>query len=195
MDATAVRRGVTLAEYLAFERSVPEKHILWDGEIFPMWGIAGGSPAHNTIAANAVGAAVARLRGGPCRAFTSDQKLWVPRKAGVVYPDLTVVCGALSLREGTTDVVVNPAMIVEVLSPGTESFDRAEKFAGYRSIPSLGHYLMVSSAEAHVEHYERTGEAIWTLREFRAGDALALTSPDLTLPVDELYDRAFEAPG
>lgn len=195
MHATAVKWRVTLAEYLAFESAAEAKHILWDGEIFPMWGMAGGTPAHNIIAANVIGAAVTGLRGGPCRAFTSDQKVWVPRKGGVVYPDVSVVCGRPSLHEGTTDVVDNPVVIVEVLSPGTESFDRAEKFEGYRTIPTLQHYLMLSSAEEHVEHYERTGDGAWTLREFRRGETVALTSPDLTLRVDELYDRAFDAAG
>lgn len=188
-----VKSCVTLAEYLAFELAAEAKHILWEGEIFPMWGMAGGSPAHNTIAVNAAASAVGQLRGGPCRAFNSDQKVWVPLKQGVVYPDVSIVCGVVSLHEGTSEVIDNPSAIVEVLSPGTESFDRAEKFTGYRTIKTLRHYLMVSSKEPHVEHYERTGESVWTLREFRAGDTLTLRSPDLTIGVDELYERAFDA--
>ena len=157
--------------------------------------MAGGSPAHNIISANTIIAVGSRFRGGPYRTITSDQKVWVPLKGGVVYPDVTVVCGALSLHDGTTDVVENPVIVVEVLSPGTESFDRAEKFAGYRTVASLRHYLMVSSTEAHVEHYERTGDGAWTLREYTAGDTLALASPGLALPVDELYERAFDLAG
>lgn len=195
MHADAIRLPVTLAQYLAFEESAEEKHILWDGQIDPMWGMAGGSPAHNTISANAVAAALTRLRGGPCRTFTSGQKVWVPLKNGVVYPDVTIVCAGLSLHDATTDVVENPVVIVEVLSPGTESFDRAEKFMGYRTIPTLRHYVMVSSKEARVEHYERADDGAWTYRELRTGDTLALTSPALELPVDELYERAFDATG
>jgi len=195
MHATAVKLRVTLDQYLEFESAAEEKHILWDGEIFPMWGMAGGSPEHAMIAANAIIAIGSRLRGKPCSAFTSDLKVWVPLKAGVVYPDVTIVCGALALHEGKSDIVENPVALIEVLSPGTESFDRAEKFAGYRTITSLRHYLMVSSSEPHVEHYERAAEGAWTLREFRAGDTLRLTSPTLDLPIDELYDRAFETAG
>lgn len=119
--------------------------------------------------------------------------MWVPSRHGVVYPDLTIVCGGLAQHEGTADIVENPVLVVEVLSPGTESFDRAEKFAGSRSIVTLQHYAMVSSSEAHVEHYARASDGVWTYRELGPSDTLALTSPTLELPVDELYERAFDA--
>lgn len=192
MEATAIRRGVTLDEYLAFEREAQEKHILWDGEVFEMWAMAGASPAHNTIATNALIAMGTALRRGPCRVFNSDQKVWVPRKGGVVYPDATVVCGRLSLHEGTTDVVTNPSLVVEVLSPGTESFDRAEKFAGYRSVASLRHYVMVSSREVQVEQYLRMDDGTWSLRVLGPGDVLSFAGPDLIVAVDDLYERAFD---
>lgn len=192
MDATPVRRGVTLEEYLAFERDAPVKHFLWDGEIFEVWAMAGATPAHNTIATNALGLLFGAFRGGPCRPFNSDQKVWVPRKGGVVYPDVSVVCGRLSLREGSTDTVTNPSLIIEVLSPGTETFDRGDKFAGYRSVETLRHYVMVSSQEVMVEHYTRQGDGSWALRELGPGDVLALTEPDVRIAVDELYERAFD---
>ena len=192
MEAVSIKHKVTLEEYLAFEREAEVKHILWDGEIFEMWAMAGASPAHNTIATNLLGALFNACRRGPCRAFNSDQKVWVPRKVGVVYPDATVVCGRLALRPGTTDVVTNPSLVVEVLSPGTESFDRAEKFAGYRSIETLRHYVMVSSREVQVEQYLRMDDGTWTLRVLGAGDTLSFEGPDLTLAVDDLYERAFE---
>lgn len=192
MEATAVKRGVTLEEYLAYERDAPVKHILWNGEVFEMWAKAGASPAHNAIATNVLGLLFAAFRGGPCRPFNSDQKLWIPHKGGIVYPDATVVCGRLSLREGTTDVVTNPSLVIEVLSPGTESFDRAEKFAGYRSVATLRHYVMVSSQEVLVEQYLRHDDGTWTLRVLGRGDTMAFTGPDLRLAVDELYERAFD---
>jgi Uma2 family endonuclease len=194
MEATAIKRRVTMEEYLAFEREAEEKHILWDGEIFAMWAMAGASPTHNTIATNVLGSLYNALRGGPCRAFNSDQKVWIPRKGGIVYPDAAVICGRLSLREGTTDTATNPSLVVEVLSPGTESFDRAEKFAGYRSVETLRHYVMVSSQEVLVEQYTRMGDGTWTLRVLGAGDTLTFAGPDLTVAVDDLYDRAFEEP-
>jgi Uma2 family endonuclease len=192
MEATAIKHAVTLEEYLAFERDAAEKHIMWDGEVFAMWAMAGASPAHNTIATNALVAIGSALRRGPWRAFNSDQKVWVPRKGGIVYPDVTVVCGRLSLHEKSTDVVTNPSLVIEVLSPGTESFDRAEKFAGYRSIETLRHYVMVSSREVLVEQYLRHDDGTWTLRVLGPGDVLSFTAPALTVTVDDLYERAFD---
>lgn len=194
MEATAIRHCVTVEEYLAFERDAEEKHILWDGEIFAMWAMAGASPAHNTIATNTLGTLFNALRRGQCRAFNSDQKVWIPRKGGIVYPDATVICGRLSLREGTTDVATNPSLVIEVLSPGTESFDRAEKFAGYRSVEALRHYVMVSSQEVLVEQYTRMDDGTWTLRVLGPGDVLSFVGPDLTVAVDDLYERAFDDP-
>ncbi len=193
MPSTALKQRVTLEAYLAFENSAEEKHILWDGEIFPMWGMAGGSLAHNTISMNLATEVGAVLRGHSCRPFSSDQKIWVPFKQGVVYPDLSIVCGGVAVRPGTTDVIVNPSVIFEVLSPGTESFDRAEKFEGYRSIVTLRHYVMVASARVAVEHYTRSDDGAWTLRDLGADAVVTLSPPDITLRVADLYARAFDA--
>jgi len=193
MDATAVRRGVTLEEYLAFEREATEKHILWDGEIFAMWAMEGGSPAHSAIATNAVIALGNALRGTSCRPYNSDLKVWIPRKGGAVYPDASVICGGFTLREGTTDVVTNPSVIVEVLSPGTESFDRGDKFAGYRSIEGLRHFVMLSSQAVEVEQYVRADDGTWNLRVLGPGEVLSFTAPDFKLAVDDLYVGAFDA--
>lgn len=191
MHATPLKRRVTLEEYLAFEEASEEKHILWDGEIFPMWGMAGALPAHNVIAGNAFLAIGNALRGRGCRPFNSLQKIWVPLKGGVVYPDVSVVCGKAALHAGTRDTFDNPVAVVEVLSPGTEAFDRSEKFEGYRSIETLRDYVMLSSADAHAEHYARGSDGGWTLREYRVGGAFSLASVEVALRVDELYEGAF----
>lgn len=193
MHATALKHRVTLAEYLAFEETAEEKHILWDGEIYPMWGMAGALPAHNVIAGNALVALHNALRGRGCRPFNSDQKVWVPLKRGVVYPDVSVICGRGALHAGTRDTFDDPVVVVEVLSPGTEAFDRSEKFEGYRSIATLRDYVMLASDEAHAEHYTRGTDGGWTLREYRAGGVFALLAVEVTLRVDELYDGAFDA--
>ncbi len=192
MHATALKRRVTIEEYLAFEEASQEKHILWDGEIFPMWGMAGALPAHNVIAGNAHATLHAALRGRGCRPFNSDQKIWIPSKGGIVYPDVSVVCGKAVLHAATRDTFDNPVAIVEVLSPGTEAFDRSEKFEGYRSIDTLRDYLMLASDGAHVEHYARSADGGWILREYRAGGAFSLSSVDVTLRVDDLYEGAFD---
>jgi Uma2 family endonuclease len=158
-----------------------------------MWAMAGGSPAHSAIATNVTGARLTALRGTPCRPYNSDLKVWIPRKGGAVYPDASVICGGFSLREGTTDVVTNPSVIIEVLSPGTESFDRGDKFAGYRSIEALRHYVMLSSQAVEVEQYVRADDGTWNLRVLGPGEVLSFTAPDFKLAVDDLYAGAFEA--
>jgi len=104
-----------------------------------------------------------------------------------------MVLHAAALRHpGTRDTLDNPVAIVEVLSPGTEAFDRSEKFEGYRSIETLRDYVMLASDSAHAEHYARTADGGWTLREYRAGEAFSLSSVAVVLPVDALYEGAFD---
>jgi len=110
----------------------------------------------------------------------------------VVYPDVTVFYGRGEVYPGTSDVLTNPTLIVEVLSEGTEKFDRGEKFEGYRTIETLRHYVMVSSRHRLVEHYERAEGGAWTLREYGPGGELRVKGPDVALAVDELYRMALE---
>lgn len=160
--------------------------------MFPVEAMAEGTPDHNTICGNVVGSLYVALLRSKCRVMTSDQKVWVPRKDGFVYPDATVVCGPLALYPDTTDVVTNPTLIVEVLSEGTEKFDRGEKWEGYRTIASLRHYLMVSSQHRLVEHYTRGEGEAWILRAYGEGAEVKVTGPDLSLAVDALYRMALE---
>lgn len=183
---------MSVAEYLAAEAQAATKSILWDGEVFSVEAMAGGTLDHNTICGNVIGALYATLRGTRCRVVTSDQKLWVPLRKGFVYPDAAVLCGRVERYPDTTDVVTNPTLLVEVLSDGTEKFDRGDKFEGYRSIPSLRHYLMVSSRHVLVEHYARAEDDGWLLRPYRAGETLRVPELGIALEVDELYRLAFE---
>ncbi len=185
--STALRTEVSLEEYLAMEDASDEKHILWGGEVYPVVAMAGGSFDHNTLCANVIAELVVGLRGSACRVATSDQRVWVPRKKGIVYPDTTVYCGRAEARPGTTSVLTNPLLLVEVLSEGTELFDRGEKFEGYRSIPSLRHYVMVSTTHALVEHYARGEDDAWVLRTYGSGETARIVDPDITLSVDALY--------
>ena len=102
------------------------------------------------------------------------------------------VCGRAEAYPGTTDVLTNPSLLIEVLSEGTEKFDRGDKFEGYRTIPTLRHYVMVSSKHRLVEHYERAEGDAWTLRTYGPGSELRVKGPDAALAVDELYRMAFE---
>lgn len=168
------------------ERAAPTKHELWDGEVFAM---AGASLVHNVIVGN-----LARLLGnllleGPCVVLPSDMKVYVPVSEGYVYPDLSVVCGEPELVGDGHDVIANPRVVVEVLSDSTERFDRGEKFAGYRSLPSVVDYLLVAQGRVRVEHYERQVDGTWVLRELGAGARLGLAGIDGTIAVDEIYRK------
>lgn len=169
------------------EATATERHILWDGEVFAVEAMAGGTIDHGTVCANVVTALGVALLPTRCWVMTSDVKIWVPRKKGFVYPDASVVCGRPERYPGTTDTVTNPLLLVEVLSEGTERFDRGEKFDGYRSIASLRHDVMVSTSGRLVEHDERGEGGAWILRAYGPGEEARLRTPDVTLALDALY--------
>lgn len=173
------------------ERAASTKHELWDGEVFAM---AGASLVHNLIVGN-----LARLLGNllverPCLVLPSDMKVHVPVADAYVYPDLTVICGEPELVGEAGDVVANPQVVVEVLSDSTERFDRGEKFAGYRALPSVVDYLLVTQGRVRVEHYERQPNGTWTLRELGPGTRLRLGGVEGEIDVDEIY-RKVSLPG
>lgn len=179
------------AEYLAWERDQRDRHQLLRGVVYAM---AGGTPRHNLLCARVLARFDAALRGGPCRPFSSDQKIHLPVTRDYVYPDGTVVCGAVELHVDTSDVIVNPRVVVEVLSKSTEQHDRGDKWEGYREIPSLSDYILVSQRVARIEHFGREVDGSWRYRVVSAGGRLELTTGTV-LAVDELYEGAFDVPG
>jgi Uma2 family endonuclease len=181
---------MTAAEYLAWEREQPERHHYLRGEVFAM---AGGSARHNALGAAVIGELSRAFRGGPCRPFTSDQRVAVREGEHYVYPDVTVVCGRLELAAGTKDTVINPTVVVEVLSKATEAYDRGAKWDGYRQIPALTDYLLVSQSSPHIEHYQR-GEGEWHYRVAVAGGRVTLTN-GAVLEVDAVFRGVFELAG
>lgn len=185
----APRTPVAVDDYLAMERAAAEKHTLWDGEVYAM---AGGLPAHNGIVANVLVELGALTRRGPCRVFSPDQKVYVPLRKGFVYPDATVVCDALAFYDGSRDVITNPTVLVEVLSEGTEAFDRGEKAAGYRGIATLRDLLFVSQTERHVEHFARQADGSWVLREYRGEEQAPIATLGGALRLAELYLKVFD---
>ncbi len=185
--STVPARRVSADEYLALERVAAEKHELWDGVVFAM---GGAGLAHNVIAAN-----LTRLLGNllvdrPCVVLPSDMKVHVPSTDGYVYPDVSVVCGDVRFVDDAREVITNPSLIVEVLSPSTERFDRGDKFAGYRSLPSVECYLLVSAQRVMIEQYERREDGAWVLLEHRAGGVVRVRGIEGGIAVDEVYRRA-----
>src|SRR5712692_10164216 len=136
-----MKQRVTPEEYLARERDAEHKSEYFDGEIFAM---AGGSPQHSAIIFNVNGLLFPQLRGGPCRGFNSDMRVKVSETGLYTYPDLVVLCGEPQFDDEHQDTLLNPTLIVEVLSPTTKAYARGDKFSHYRWLESLQEYLLVA---------------------------------------------------
>ncbi|APR82436.1 Hypothetical protein A7982_07785 [Minicystis rosea] len=175
---------LTFAEYLALERAGDTKHELVNGEIFAM---AGGTPEHARLTMRVGAALLTQLSGRPCEAYSSDLLIRVLATGLATYPDVSVVCGRLETDPEDANVVTNPIVLVEVLSDSTEAYDRGEKFAHYRRIPSLREYVLVSQHEPRIEVFRRNDDRSWTLYEAHAGERAKLASIGCELAVDEIY--------
>lgn len=152
--------------------------------------MTGGTPDHNEIIANLIGVLKLLLKGKPYRTFSSDQRLWVPQLNNYTYPDVMVVAKPIELQPGRTDTITNPLLIAEVLSKGTKAYDRDEKFAAYRSIPSFQEYLLIDQYRVQVEQYSKTEANKWIFSEYSStGDRLTLTSVPVEISVADLYEN------
>ncbi|MCC5636169.1 Uma2 family endonuclease [Nostoc sp. CHAB 5844] len=156
-------------EYLEFEVNSEEKHEYIDGQIIQM---AGGTPDHSQIALNFGGIINALLKRQPYRVSTTDQRLWIPTRSILTYPDVMVVKTPLEYQEGRRDTLINPVFIAEVLSKSTKSYDRDEKFAAYRTIPSFQEYVLIDQYKMHVEQYYKTDNNKWIFSEYEDEDVL-----------------------
>lgn len=176
---------MTYEEYLAAERSSEVKHEYLRGDVYAM---AGGTPTHAGLAM-AIGVALSNaLSGRPCRVFGSDLRVRVEATDLSTYPDVTVICGSFQRSEIDRDAATNPVLIVEVLSDSTEAYDRGEKFAHYRRIPSLRAYVLVSQREPRLEAYTKNAEGAWVLGEAGPGETLELGLLEgVRLPTDAIY--------
>jgi Uma2 family endonuclease len=183
-------RRLSVEEYLALERQTRERHEYLNGELFAM---GGASFRHNAIVANLSGALYARLRGGPCRALTNDMRIQVTATGLYTYPDVVVVCGEPRFGDGELDTLLNPTLIVEVLSPSTEAYDRGQKFAHYRTIESLAEVVLVSQERVAVERFSRLPEGGWLFSEAnRLEDRIPLPAIGCDLSLAEVYERIFD---
>ena len=177
-------REVSYAEYLAMEERSETKHEWVDGVVYAM---SGGTLAHNQLSAQMI-VELSRLIGDrPCRVFTSDQRTR-PRKVRLAaYPDVTVVCGEPLVHEEDRNAVVNPLVLVEVLSDSAGSWHRAGKFRRYRKLESLKHYVLVSQHERCIEVYSRRDDGVWELREAGEGASVPLSAFAGAIEVDRVY--------
>ncbi|MGK0184649.1 MAG: Uma2 family endonuclease [Verrucomicrobiales bacterium] len=186
MEAVAHPR-LTEEEYLTHERTAEVKSEFVDGEIFAM---AGGTEQHSLIAVNCSGLIHEAFKSRPCRTYSSDMKVRSEAEGTHHYPDLSALCGPPDFLDAKRDVLLNPSLIIEVLSATTEAYDRGRKFALYRGISSLREYVLVDQGEVRVDVYRWQDDGSWVLHSFDSMDAdIHLESIDCQLSVRSIYDK------
>jgi Uma2 family endonuclease len=178
---------LTEEQYLHLEREAETKSEFHDGQMFAM---AGGSPNHSALA-NRMGSLLDRQMPPGCRTFNSDLRIKVPAAGLYTYADCSVICGDLQYANGQRDVVLNPLLIAEVLSPSTEGYDRGKKFEIYRTIPSFREYLIVHQDRPRVEHYSRQDDNSWLLRDHEGPGAVpTIARLNIQILLADLYSSA-----
>ena len=182
---SAVLKSMTPGEYLARERRAEFKSEFFRGEVFAM---AGGSANHSLIAANFIREAGNGLKGMPCVVYSSDLRIKVSETGLYTYPDASIVCGGPQFDDEVRDTVLNPTMIVEVLSDSTEKYDRGRKSSQYRSLDSLIELVLISQIEPCVERYVRQDRGGWLLMEEKnLASSVHFDSIGFAIPMLEIY--------
>ncbi len=193
MSAIPANKTFNEEEYLALERSSMEtKCEFIDGQIFAM---VGATREHNLIGVNLTRELSNQLKGKPCEAYANDMRVKAAKAKRYQYPDIVVVCGKPEFEDEKFDTLLNPTVLVEILSSSTEAYDRGDKFSGYRKIPSLIEYLLVSQEKAMIEKYIKQDNC-WVLTEIAGLDGVVhLESIGCMLAMNEVYDRVFDSFG
>ena len=184
------KQKYTLEEYFRLEKESNERFEYFDGEVYSM---AGVNQEHDQIESNVHVSIRQKLRGKQCRAFLANMRLKVPSLPPYRYSDGSALCGeAVFEKVGGVDVLVNPQLIIEVLSDSTEKFDRDQKFKHYKSIESFREYLLISQENYFVVHYLKHNEKFWMQTEYdRLEDVINLTTLDCDLTLAEIYEDIF----
>jgi Uma2 family endonuclease len=177
---------VTSEEYLKFERTSEEKHEYYAGEIFAM---SGASENHNLIVGNLIAGFHSQLRQKPCKIYPSDMRVKIRSSGLYTYPDVTVVCGTPEFEDNNFDTLLNPTVIIEVLSPSTEAYDRGKKFQHYRTIHSLQDYILIAQDSTRIDHFTLR-ENEWIFSDANSLDGvITLPSIDCTLHLSDVYEK------
>lgn len=186
-SAAAAKPWLSPEEYLERERHAEHRSEYFAGEIFAM---AGASERHILIVTNVSGELRALLKKRPCKVYSNDMRVKVSQSGLYTYPDVSVVCGEPSFEDGKKDTLLNPALIVEVLSESTEAYDRGKKFEHYRRIPSLAEYLLIAQDRCRIEQFIKQRDGKWLFSEVNSPNAvIKLTSVDCELSAAEVYDK------
>lgn len=182
--AEAIQRRMTADEFLDWDRQQTVRHEFVNGEVFAMTGAA---ERHVTVTGNVYLTLRNHLHGSPCRTLMLDMKLRVEAADCFFYPDVMVTCSATDAADPL--IKREPVLVVEVPSPGTAAFDRGDKFAAYRMLPSLREYLLIDPDTRRCDLYRRGADGLWVLHPFAPGEAVALDSVGLDLGADTLWDE------
>lgn len=176
----------TIEEYLQMENAAVEKHEYYRGEIFAM---SGAKVPHNIISGNLFGQLAVKLKGKKCRPYGSDQRIHVESNTLFTYPDISIICGEIITLNDDNWNILNPEVIIEILSPSTKNYDRGEKFMLYRDIPALKEYILVDSQSIHIEVFRLNTHHRWELEEYNSiDDQLHIKAINEVIPVTEIYD-------
>lgn len=189
----AINPRLTPAAYLAYERQQTDaKHEYLDGQLTAM---TGASLAHNRIVSNVTGMLYTQFRGRACDHFSNDMRVYIPKTGLYTYPDIVALCAPPEFEDELFDTLLNPSVIIEVLSPSTEAYDRGNKFTHYRSIPSLQTYLLISQNHPACELFERQPDGRWILSDAEGLDRqVTLAAIGCELALAAIYERVFEEP-
>lgn len=184
--AQPATKYLTEKDYLVFERNALDKHEYYRGEIFAM---SGASFKHNLIESNFRLLLGTFLKGKKCREFGSNLRVHIPSNTLYTYPDILVLCNEPVFVDDEFDTIINPSVIIEILSPSTANYDRGSKFDLYREIETLNDYILIDSKTVHIVTYTKNSDNTWTLSETKnLGDNINITSIDFSAPVAEIYE-------
>ncbi len=174
-------------EYLVIERAAETKSEYFNGEMFAM---VGASREHNLIVVNTTRELTQQLKGKPCEAYSNDMRVRIPATGLYTYPDVVVVCSEPIFEDEHVDTLLNPTLIVEVLSESTESYDRGKKFSNYRTVESLSEYILVAQDEYRIERFLKQADGTWLYSETHSlKGQVQVTSIQCVLTLKEVYDR------
>ena len=185
VKAEAHKINYSPEEYLKLEENSEFRNEYLDGKIKP---VTGGTPNHNEIAGNFYTYLKLALRGKKNKVFMTDLRLWIPQYNVYTYPDVLVTKGKPVLQDNRNDTVINPLLIVEVLSKSTKNYDQGEKFDFYRSVPEFSEYILVDQCRCFVKQFAKAEDGRWWLRDFQnEDDSLSLVSLGLEIKLKDIY--------
>lgn len=180
------KQKISIEEYLEMENASMEKHEFYKGEIFAM---SGAKVPHNIVTKNLSGILFGKLKGKKCQPYGSDQRIHIQSNTLFTYPDISIICGEIITLNNDDYNVLNPAVIIEVLSKSTKNYDRGEKFKLYRDIPTLKEYILVDSETIHIEVFRLNENNHWELEEYNSVENfLFIKAIDEKIAISEIYE-------